>query len=559
MTIRLYNFLVYAVCSLYPDLQGIMSKRFPAILSLIPIGLASVLLTLEAAKATEAIEESLLIDSHPHYQAQSGRENLEDLPPVDDLQLESDPIEPINPVHQFSDVQPEDWAFEALQLLNDRYNCLAGYPDGTFRGDLVPRALRDRAVTRYEFAAALNACIQTKLEFATKDDLMVVERLAQDFAREMEALEERIDQLDRSIPEPFSTTTTLQGKVTLALSSYLGGGEPDPDEALDSQVVFSNRVDLTFLTSFGGKDRLKLRLRTRNASSLADVAGTDMARLAWEGEDESQVVLSGLEYSFPLGDRVTGYMFAEGGGLRDFTEEVDLALDPLSRFGQGNPLYRQGGKLGLGFNIELTDFASFGLGYLADDPEAAIGSDPYGSIAAFTFKPSDRVAFSLGYLYSYNNLDTKTGSDRANNPFRRRSDRVPAHSLALEASFEVLPNFILGGWLGWTQARALDLPGNPEAHILTYAVTLGFLDVGAEGNIAGLVLGQPPRVLDNDFKFRGQEYEDPDVAFHLEAFYTYRITDNIALTPGFIVVLNPEHDRANDTLYIGTVRAVFSF
>ncbi|MGB3636575.1 MAG: iron uptake porin, partial [Rivularia sp. (in: cyanobacteria)] len=54
-------------------------------------------------------------------------------------------------VNQLSDVQPTDWAFQALQSLVERYGCIAGYPNGTFRGN--------RAMTRYEFAAGLNACL----------------------------------------------------------------------------------------------------------------------------------------------------------------------------------------------------------------------------------------------------------------------------------------------------------------------------------------------------------------------------------------------------------------
>jgi hypothetical protein len=54
-------------------------------------------------------------------------------------------------VSQLSDVRPTDWAFQALQNLVERYGCIAGYPDGTFRGN--------RALTRYEFAAGLNACL----------------------------------------------------------------------------------------------------------------------------------------------------------------------------------------------------------------------------------------------------------------------------------------------------------------------------------------------------------------------------------------------------------------
>lgn len=50
----------------------------------------------------------------------------------------------VTSVSQLSDVQPTDWAFQALQSLVERYGCIAGYPNKTFRGN--------RALTRYEFA-----------------------------------------------------------------------------------------------------------------------------------------------------------------------------------------------------------------------------------------------------------------------------------------------------------------------------------------------------------------------------------------------------------------------
>ncbi|MFN5978733.1 MAG: iron uptake porin, partial [Pseudanabaena sp.] len=57
----------------------------------------------------------------------------------------------VTSVSQLSDVKPTDWAFTALQSLVERYGCIAGYPDRTFRGK--------QATSRYEFAAGLNACL----------------------------------------------------------------------------------------------------------------------------------------------------------------------------------------------------------------------------------------------------------------------------------------------------------------------------------------------------------------------------------------------------------------
>ncbi|MFN6065869.1 MAG: iron uptake porin, partial [Pseudanabaena sp.] len=57
----------------------------------------------------------------------------------------------VTSVSQLSDVKPTDWAFTALQSLVERYGCIAGYPDRSFRGK--------QATSRYEFAAGLNACL----------------------------------------------------------------------------------------------------------------------------------------------------------------------------------------------------------------------------------------------------------------------------------------------------------------------------------------------------------------------------------------------------------------
>ena len=58
--------------------------------------------------------------------------------------------EQVTSVSQLSDVQPTDWAYQALSNLVERYGCVAGYPNGTYGGG--------KAMTRFEAAALLNAC-----------------------------------------------------------------------------------------------------------------------------------------------------------------------------------------------------------------------------------------------------------------------------------------------------------------------------------------------------------------------------------------------------------------
>ena len=71
-------------------------------------------------------------------------------------------LKPLTNVNDLRDVQPTDWAYEALKKLVNRLRCFAGYEDNSFRGD--------RNISRYEFAAALNACLQ-KMETITFEKL----------------------------------------------------------------------------------------------------------------------------------------------------------------------------------------------------------------------------------------------------------------------------------------------------------------------------------------------------------------------------------------------------
>jgi hypothetical protein len=101
-----------------------------------------------------------------------------------ELSEDNTSLDQVTSVSQLSDVKPTDGAFQGLQSLVERYGCMAGYPDGTYRGN--------RAMTRYEFAAGLNACLDKVRELinagttnlATTEDLASVQRLQEEFAAE---------------------------------------------------------------------------------------------------------------------------------------------------------------------------------------------------------------------------------------------------------------------------------------------------------------------------------------------------------------------------------------
>ncbi len=469
-------------------------------------------------------------------------------------------------VSQLRDVKSTDWSFQALQSLIEKYGLLAGYPDGTFRGN--------QTLTRYEFAAVLQkaiALLTQNLNSVTPEDLSTLQRLEREFAPQLKVLSGRINSLEQRVARitdtSFSTTTKLDGEVIFALTAVEGNNKANNEEDIDSNLTLGSRVRLNFDTSFYGEDRLRTRLQSTNLPLTDEAAGTSMARLSFRGDDDSEFSLSRLEYAFPVGERVEIYLEGIGGSLNDYTNTFNDDLSgsskgSISRFGQRNPIYRQGDGAGIGISYEISDAVSLDIGFIADEannPEIGLGNAAYGAIAQFSLEPTDSLGIGLTYVHSYNSLDTGVGSQRANDPFDENSEAISADSLGLQSSWELNSDLTLGGWFGWTRATAKDISTEPSASIINWAVTLAFPDLGAEGNLGGIIIGQPNKAINNDFTVENNEYIDPNNSLHLEAFYRLKVTDNIEVTPGFFVITNPEHNQDNDSIYIGTIRTTFSF
>jgi hypothetical protein len=520
----------------------------------------------------------------------------------------------VTSVSQLSDVQPTDWAFQALQSLVERYGCIAGYPNGTFRGN--------RAATRYELAAALNACLdQISDKFATKEDLATVKALQEEFKAELATLKGRVDGLEARTAtleaQQFSTTTKLSGEVIFqgAISNNVApipanlGLAPGDFSSTGDKFTFLHRATLSLLTSFTGKDLLITSLQEGTyASPGFDFANTQFSTLSGtlapslNQTSSSTVGIYYLGYRFPVfKDKGTVFVTALGGELSDFTDTLNPAFDSdgqgaLSGFGIRNPIYRQvssgkfggtgasfGSGTGFGANFDITDKVNLAVGYLA--PSGLAGSSAgidqngatsfngvngglfggdYAALAQVTFKPSKNLGLALTYVRSYQNslltnLGGNSGTFRANFPFLTTT--TSANSGGFEFSWQPNSRIGVSGWVGATFAHAesddsfgLVAKGN-DATILNYALALSFPDLLAKGNMGGLIVGSEPQVISNNSLIG----KDRNTNIHLEALYRVKVNDNISITPGIIAVVNPEGNSANDTVIIGTVRTTFTF
>ena len=336
----------------------------------------------------------------------------------------------VTSVSQLSDVQPTDWAFQALQSLVERYGCIAGYPDGTFKGN--------RSLTRYEFAAGVNACLDRITELlqaaledtVSKEDLEVVEKLQEEFAAELAVLRGRVDALEARTAElevnQFSTTTKLTGEAILALTDDISDqvSDSNSDGSGDAQTVFQYRVRLNFNTSFTGKDLLLTRLQVGNAQrfrpGVADAEGIQTFNVF--GDTSGEVDLDKLLYKFPINDRFRMTVAANRGSWDDFVptvnpymEDYDGGSGSLSAFGQRNPIYRLGGGAGVGLSYDFgcadrADCAfgptNFSLGYLAANASNAqegsgLFNGDYSALAQLTLNAGNNLQFGLTYNHGY--------------------------------------------------------------------------------------------------------------------------------------------------------------
>lgn len=486
----------------------------------------------------------------------------------------TDSLGQVTSVSQLSDVQPTDWAFQALQSLVERYGCIAGYPDGTYRGN--------RALTRYEFAAGLNACLDRVNELiaaatsdqVTREDLATLQRLQQEFGAELATLRGRVDALEATTAEieanQFSTTTKLNGEVVIAPSDTFG-------DDVDDNTVFQGRARLNFDTSFTGRDQLRTRLQAGNFDPFTYVGViTNEGQLAYATDTDNDIVLNDLFYNFPIGDKVNVWLLVNSGEYDDFITAVDTLITAtgtgaVSNF-SFNPIYNAGGQnAGLAVDYLFTDALKLSVGYQGGEtqnPDSGNGlfNGDYSVLGRVEYGTE---AFQLAFVYLHTYDDTalntnEQGSVRSQVIVEDETGDtrpVVGNHYGVEASIALSPKFRISAWGGFSKAIVLGLG---DADVWNYAVTLDFPDFGKEGSILSFIVGVEPYLAGTSgFTVDDGEGEarrdDSDNGLHVEGFYRYQLTDNISITPGVIWLTSPGHDDNNSDIVVGTIRTTFQF
>lgn len=536
-------------------------------------------------------------------------QSLSETVSVNDLMSETkeDSVGQVTSVSQLSDVQPDDWAFQAIQSLVERYGCVAGYPNGTFRPS--------RAMSRREAAALVNACLDNlSNRFATKEDLDALKALQDEFAAELATLRGRVDGLEARVAtveaQQFSTTTKLQGEVVMA--AQFGDFVSNPTDTVvdgvngvinaggpDSRVSAISRVRLNFNTSFSGDDLLATQLEVGNngqdffGNALgAQDPGPGLGTLT--GSGVPLVDLGAADYA-GVGNTVTlrrlAYTFKPGENLAvtvgtnifpsDFVDFNSYANNSAQDFSSGffinNPLIitnavdlNGGAGAAFDWNPNAGSISVRGV-YVAAAGNVAtsaanggLGGDPHqGTVEleyANTFGADDQNNFAIRLQGTYAetfNIEQKVLGVNAEASFGNIGV-FGRYGISFDPSNQTVNPSVDVFGAAPAIAPTIGTAGGSNT-IQTWMAGVGYKDALVPGSLFAVAAGMPYLVT-------GTPGSNDQI--NLEAFYRFPVNDNITITPAVMYIINPlgtvnglsAAGAGNDNDIIqGLIRATFSF
>ena len=424
-------------------------------------------------------------------------------------------------VNQLRDVSPTDWAYEALRSLVDRYGCISGFPNQTYRGN--------QPLSRYEFAAGLNSCLNqierliASQETIGVEELETIQRLTQEFEAELATIGGRVDEIESRTAvledSQFSTTTKLKGEAIFAVSDVFGDfadndGDEDTSDEIEAETTFSSRVRLNFDTSFTGKDRLRTRLEGGNFEGIDDgLTGTDSTRLGFDTGGGFNIEVTDLHYRFPVGEKARVWVGALGLDLDDVFAVTNPMLESsgsgaLSRFNRRNPLVFRGTEsAGAGVNLDIIeDKVGLNLLYLTDDandptssndatgtPGEGLFAGSFSAGAQVEVSPFDSLELAATYVRNFQtagsvNLSGSTVDGNATEPFTvaATGDEIDtaADKIGLGAKLDIGERIVVAGWGGFANVTGFvnGDDNDPSGEIWTWGANVSFLDLGIEGS-----------------------------------------------------------------------------
>jgi hypothetical protein len=487
----------------------------------------------------------------------------------------------VTSVNQFSDVQPTDWAYQALSNLVEKYGCVAGYPNGTFKGG--------NAMTRYEAAALLNACLDRISEVT--DEL---QKLLNEFDSELTVLTSRVDGLEAKVGEleaqQFSTTTKLKGEVSMIIGGVdnwfanavtgktadlkTGAIKDKTTRTNYNKTAFNYDLRLSFDTSFSGKDLLRTRMRSGNFSADPFGSSGNVFKLDKAEEGDQTVFIDRLFYTFPVGDQVK---LTAGAVVRN-TEMLSFLpsafksniLDFFNLAG-ATGTYNKATGAGAGFSWKQkvkkgNPYATFDANWVsqyaaeqfyAQSDTGAFAEDSAQNVLAQLGVKGQNWGAAVAYRYGSENAQLRDPNSPSSSFFRRLGVGQSSNSVSLAGYWvpmdvKWLPSISAGGsYTNYTKGET-----RPSADIYSWMVGLQWNDVFVKGNQAGFAIGSPLYVTSSNATSASEQTP----GYMYQVHYKYQVTNNISITPAIFWIDNNYNDlNAGSSTWGGVIQTMFKF
>ena len=487
-------------------------------------------------------------------------------------------VDQVTSITQFSDVYPTDWAYQALSNLIERYGCVAGYPNGTYRGN--------RAMTRFEAAALLNACLDRVTEVT--DEL---KRLMKEFEKELAIVKGRVDGLEARVGEleatQFSTTTKLKGKVDMVLGGITYGGSGQDDKATAGQyglgsgssyvgqdaLSFNYTAQFDLNTSFTGKDLLYTRIKTGNFDSSSNFGAqsdgngmSKLAQLSVYNKNGSALKVDKIWYQFPIGSSFTATVgpLIEHYYMLGTTPSVYRPI--LKQFKLGGYYGAYGASTSPGAGLawrqqkENRNDARFTVSTAYTASEGNHSKVKSGGVGSAESKArwTTQIAYgnpqwNLSAAYQYAQAG---GFKGYGTPVGQGNYYIDANGTLTSGSYSDVNSVALRAWWqpkksGWMPSvsagwglSSFSGPSSTVGTDVSYSSTsqnwfvgLNWKDAFMKGNLLGAAIAQSN--FKTSMKNYGSDNGARDGNYSMELYYQFQVTDNIAVTPTIFYLSRP--------------------
>lgn len=496
-------------------------------------------------------------------------------------------ISPVDKIDILRDVPTIDWAYEALRNLVERYDCILGFRNSGYRDNKI--------LSRHQFASSLNSCLG-KIEelFSASDDILredidTVLKLMQEFQTELALLRGRNDGIMSPIGEleatQFSTTTKLIEE--------------------DKTNILSDRTLLPLETNFLGKNILFTKFSTGDFPPFTDNNHTFAINLAFTKPENNNLNLDVLFYTFPIINNTN----IIANTTEPETQNIINTANIIDDDGEGGATskFSIDGDRGLGNNRTINGSHSSDRSNKARN-DRDLSNISYSKPSQILLTSSNNLNSPLNYfrevkvVSALSNQSTlnrgihssQTPSSYSDVPLQpqaltfqtkeplTQTDIVTSNNLAnlqafklkniaeslptvnntygVEVSWSISDRIIIGGWSvlsKTTVSPILDMEiDRGTQNIENWAFTLAVPDLGKKGNLGRIIIGMEHWVSESS---TDNFPEAKDTSLQVEAFYQYKVTNHLTLTPGVIWINAPDNNSETEDLVIGTIRTTLSF